>query len=275
MTAPVLAIVLLAAVLHALWNALVKTSHDRAITLGLVAAGHCIPALALMPFVPVPVAAAFPFIIASTVIHWGYYYFLNVSYRFGDLSLIYPIARGTAPVMVALGAMIWADEILSLWAWIGILTVSAGIMILAAIKYADKRGVGAALATSGIIAAYSVVDGIGIRVSGTPIGYVVWLFAAEIFVAVFVIATRFDRARAISTKALVLGLTGGVISGLAYALALFAKTLAPIGIVSAVRETSVIFAALIGVYWLGEGPARRRLVAASVVALGVMILALS
>ncbi|MFA8384749.1 MAG: hypothetical protein ACEPO2_03950 [Pelagibaca sp.] len=275
MTAPVLAIVLLAAVLHALWNALVKTSSDRAITLGLVAAGHCIPALALMPFVPVPVAAAFPFIIASTVIHWGYYYFLNISYRFGDLSLIYPIARGTAPVMVALGAMIWADEILSLWAWIGILTVSAGILILAAIKYADKRGVGAALVTSGIIAAYSVVDGIGIRVSGTPIGYVVWLFAAEIFVAVFVIATRFDRARAISGRALILGLSGGVISGLAYALALFAKTLAPIGIVSAVRETSVIFAALIGVFWLREGPANRRLVAASVVALGVMILALS
>lgn len=275
MTAPVLAIVLVAAVLHAVWNALVKTSHDRAITLGLVAAGHCIPALALMPFVPVPVAAAFPFIIASTVIHWGYYYFLNISYRFGDLSLIYPIARGTAPVMVALGAMIWADEILSIWAWIGILTVSAGILILAAVRYADKRGMGAALLTSGIIAAYSVVDGIGIRISGTPIGYVVWLFAAEIFVAVFVIATRFDRARAISAKARVLGLTGGVISGLAYALALFAKTLAPIGIVSAVRETSVIFAALIGVYWLGEGPARRRLVAASVVALGVMLLALS
>lgn len=275
MTAPVLAIVLVAAVLHAVWNALVKTSHDRAITLGLVAAGHCIPALALMPFVPVPVAAAFPFIIASTVIHWGYYYFLNISYRFGDLSLIYPIARGTAPVMVALGAMIWADEILSLWAWIGILTVSAGILILAAVRYADKRGMGAALLTSGIIAAYSVVDGIGIRISGTPIGYVVWLFAAEIFVAVFVIATRFDRARAISAKARVLGLTGGLISGLAYALALFAKTLAPIGIVSAVRETSVIFAALIGVYWLGEGPARRRLVAASVVALGVILLALS
>ncbi len=275
MTAPVLAIVLVAAVLHAVWNALVKTSHDRAITLGLVAAGHCIPALALMPFVPVPVAAAFPFIIASTVIHWGYYYFLNISYRFGDLSLIYPIARGTAPVMVALGAMIWADEILSIWAWIGILTVSAGILILAAVRYADKRGMGAALLTSGIIAAYSVVDGIGIRISGTPIGYVVWLFAAEIFVAVFVIATRFDRARAISAKARVLGLTGGLISGLAYALALFAKTLAPIGIVSAVRETSVIFAALIGVYWLGEGPARRRLVAASVVALGVMLLALS
>jgi drug/metabolite transporter (DMT)-like permease len=274
-TTPVLLIVLLAALLHALWNALVKTSADRAVTLGLVATGHCLPAFALLPFVPVPTTEAFAFIIASTVIHWAYYYFLNISYRFGDLSLIYPIARGTAPVMVALGAMIWADESLPLWAWIGILTVSAGIMILAAIRHADKRGVGAALATSAIIAAYSVVDGIGIRLSGTPIGYVVWLFAAEVFVAVFVIGTRFERARSINRRSLILGLTGGVISGLAYALALFAKTLAPIGIVSAVRETSVIFAALIGVYWLGEGPAKRRLIAASVVALGVIILALS
>lgn len=275
MSATVLLIVLLAALLHALWNALVKTSGDRAITLGLVATGHCLPAFALMPFVPIPAAEAFPFIIASTVIHWAYYYGLNIAYRFGDLSLIYPIARGTAPVMVALGAMVWADETLSLWAWIGILTVSAGIMILAAIKHADKRGIAAALVTSAMIAAYSVVDGIGIRVSGTPIGYVVWLFAAEICVAVFVIASRYSRARRITRRSLVLGLSGGVISGLAYALALFAKTLAPIGIVSAVRETSVIFAALIGVVWLREGPAPRRLLAASVVAAGVIILALT
>ncbi|WP_439123399.1 EamA family transporter [Marivita sp.] len=273
MTSAVLAIVLLAALLHALWNALVKASGDRAITLGLVATGHCVPALVLLPFVPIPVAAAFPYIIASTVIHWAYYYFLNTSYRYGDLSLIYPIARGTAPVMVALGAMVWADEFLSLWSWVGILTVSAGIMILAAVRNTDKRGIGAALLTSAIIAAYSVVDGIGIRVSGSPVGYVVWLFAAEICVAVFVIASRFDRARAISRKALALGLIGGVISGLAYGLALFAKTLAPIGIVSAIRETSVIFAALIGVIWLREGPARRRMMAASVVAIGIVILA--
>lgn len=274
MTAAVLAIVLSAALLHALWNALVKASGDRAITLGFVATGHCVPALFLLPFVPVPLAAAFPYIVASTVIHWAYYYFLNVSYRFGDLSLIYPIARGTAPVMVAMGAMIWADEHLSLWAWIGIFTISAGIMVLAAVRHADKRGIWAALLNSAIIAAYSVVDGIGIRVSGSPVGYVAWLFSAEVCVAGFVIARQYERTRAIGRKALALGLAGGVISGLAYGLALFAKTLAPIGIVSAVRETSVIFAALIGVIWMGEGPAGRRLVAATIVAGGIMILAL-
>lgn len=275
MTLSVLGIVLTAAFLHALWNALVKASGDRAITLGLVAAGHCVPAILLLPMTPVPAMAALPYIVASTVIHWGYYYFLNTAYRFGDLSLIYPIARGTAPVMVALGAMVWADEGLPVLAWIGIVTVSAGIMILAAIRHADTRGIGAALVTSGIIAAYSIIDGIGIRVSGAPLGYVIWLFAAEILVVLFVCATRFQRLRALPGKALALGLLGGAISGLAYALALYAKTLAPIGIVSAIRETSVIFAALIGVYWMGEGPAKRRLIAASVVALGVILLTLS
>lgn len=275
MTLPVLGIVLTAALLHALWNALVKASGDRAVTLGLIALGHCVPAILLLPFVDIPAFAALPYIVASTVIHWAYYYYLNISYRFGDLSLIYPIARGCAPVMVALGAMIWADESLGFWAWVGILTVSAGIMILATVRHADKRGIGAALLTSAIIAAYSVVDGIGIRVSGAPIGYVVWLFAAELCVAAFVLVSRFDRAKAIASKALFLGIAGGVISGLAYGLALYAKTLAPIGIVSAVRETSVIFAALIGVIWMGEGPATRRLIAASVVAAGVTVLALT
>lgn len=273
MTLPVLAIVLTAALLHALWNALVKASGDRTVTLGLVALGHCVPAVLLIPFVPAPTTEAIPYIVASTVIHWGYYFYLNTSYRFGDLSLIYPIARGCAPVMVALGAMVWADETLSLLAWTGILTVSAGIMILATVRHADKRGILAALVTSAFIAAYSIVDGIGIRVSGTPLGYVVWLFAAEAFVALFVLATRFDRARTMAARARRLGIAGGVISGIAYGLALYAKTLAPIGMVSAVRETSVIFAALIGVVWMGEGPAHRRLAAAGVVAVGVMILA--
>jgi len=274
-TLPVLGIVLTAALLHALWNALVKASGDRTITLGLVALGHCVPAILLLPFVQIPAPAAIPYIIASTVIHWAYYYYLNISYRFGDLSLIYPIARGCAPVMVALGAMLWADETLPILAWTGILIVSGGIMILATVRNANKRGIAAALLTSAIIAAYSIVDGIGIRVSGAPVGYVVWLFAAEICVAAFVLGAKFDRAKAIATKALSLGIAGGVISGIAYGLALYAKTLAPIGIVSAVRETSVIFAALIGVVWMGEGPAKRRLLAASVVAIGVVTLALS
>jgi drug/metabolite transporter (DMT)-like permease len=146
---------------------------------------------------------------------------------------------------------------------------------LAAVRNADPRALAAALMTSLIIASYSVVDGIGIRLSGSPLGYVAWLFIAEIFVALFIAVTRWPRARATSARSLALGVTGGALSGLAYALVLYAKTLAPLGVVSALRETSVIFAALFGVIWFHERPIGRRLLAAGVVAFGIILLTLS
>lgn len=272
MTAAVIAIVLFAALLHASWNALVKGAVDRAVTLGLIATGHVVPAAIIVWFVPPPDPAAIPFIVASTVIHWGYYVFLNLSYRFADLSFAYPVARGIAPVLIALGALFVADEYLTTLAWAGIATVSAGILTLAAVRHADPKGLAAALMTGLIIAAYSIADGLGIRVSGSPIGYVAWLFLAEIFVAAFVLTTRWRRVTALPRRALAIGLTGGAISALAYGLVLYAKTLAPLGIVSALRETSVIFAAMIGVLLMGEGPAARRILAAVIVAGGIILL---
>lgn len=272
MTAPTVAIVLFAAALHATWNALVKGAADRTVMLGLIATGHVLPALFLVWIVPAPDPAAIPYIVASTVIHWGYYIFLNLSYRWADLSFAYPVARGIAPVLIALGALLVADEHLSPLAWAGIATVSAGILTLAAVRRADPRGLAAALTTGLIIAAYSIADGLGIRVSGSPVGYVVWLFLAEFFVAVFVLVTRRARLAALPRHSLAIGLTGGMISALAYGLVLYAKTLAPLGIISALRETSVIFAAMIGVLLMGERPAGRRLVAAAIVAGGIILL---
>lgn len=275
MTPAVIAIVLAAAAMHAGWNALVKGAADRTVILGLIATGHVLPALALVWYVAPPAPAAIPYIIASTVIHWGYYVFLNLSYRFADLSFAYPVARGIAPVLIALGALFAADEHLAPLAWIGIATVSAGILTLAAIRRADPKGLAAALMTGLIIAAYSIADGLGIRVSGSPVGYVAWLFLAEIFVAVFVLSTRRARLAALPRRAIAIGLVGGMISALAYGLVLYAKTLAPLGIVSALRETSVIFAAMIGVLLMGEGPAARRILAAAIVAAGVILLTLA
>ena len=250
-------IVLFAALLHALWNALVKGALDRTVILG---------------FVPPPALAAVPYIIASTVIHWAYYVFLNMAYRYGDLSFAYPVARGLAPILISLGALIWADELLPTLAWIGVATVSIGILTLVSVRKTDPRALGSALIVSVIIAADSIVDGLGIRISGSPVGYVAWLYIAEIFVAIFVIATRSRRLRATPRSAILTGLAGGLLSALAYGLVLYAKTLAPLGIVSAFRETSVIFAALIGVLWFGEGPAKRRLTAGIVVAVGIVLL---
>lgn len=275
MTLGITALVLFAALLHALWNALVKGADDRVVMLGLIALGHVVPGVMLVIYSPATAMASVPYIIASTVIHWGYYVFLNLSYRFGDLSFAYPVARGLAPVLVALGAMIWAEEYLPPVAWVGILTVSAGILILALKRATEKRALGAALVTSCFIAVYSVVDGIGIRLSGSPVAYIGWLFTAEAFTAGFIFATRFKGLMALKSKTLWLGFWGGVLSGLAYALVLHAKLVTPIGIVSALRETSVIFAALIGVLWMGEGPAGRRILAAVVVALGIILLAVA
>jgi len=278
MTASIAAIVLFAALLHATWNAVVKGAGDRTIVLGLVALGHVVPGIAMVSLAPLPAAHAVPFIIASTVIHWAYYYGLNVAYRLGDLSIVYPISRGLAPVLIALGAQYWVGERLPLLAWVGISCVSAGIFLLTVRQLGQGvpvHGLGAALAVAITVAAYSIVDGVGVRSAGTTLGYVGWLFVAEICVVLFIFSTRWPRLRAMPPHRIWLGLAGGVLSGAAYGLVLYAKTLAPLGVVSALRETSVIFAALIGVWLFGEGPKRIRLVAAGVVVAGIVPLALA
>lgn len=275
MTATATLLALVAAVLHATWNAMVKGAHDRMVAMGLLGLGHMVPGIAVAGMVAAPSGDAIPFIIASTVIHWGYYVFLSKSYLYGDLSFVYPVARGLAPVLVALGALVYADEVLPYLAWVGIVTVSLGILMIAAVRKADPRAFGAAIMTSLMIAAYSVVDGIGIRTSGSPLGYIAWLFIAEGLVVAYVLFARRGQLHLISGKVLAMGLLGGLLSGLAYGLVLYAKTLAPLGIVSAIRETSVIIAALIGIVWFHERPAGRRLAAAAVVAAGIVTLALA
>lgn len=269
-------VVLFAAFLHAFWNAVVKGAGDRAVVLGLVAVGHVVPGVILIAIYGAPSAAALPYVVATTVIHWGYYILLNTAYRTGDLSVVYPIARGLAPILIAVGALIWADEYLGVMAWVGIATVSFGILFLARQALSSdivQSGVLAAVGVAVIIASYSIVDGIGVRVSENPGAYIGYIFTAEIFVVAYVFSTRGERLRAMPRRALLIGLFGGLVSAAAYGLVLLAKTAAPLGIVSALRETSVIFAAMIGVLWFREGPARDRIIAAVVVAAGIAIIA--
>ena len=269
-------IILFAAFLHALWNAIVKGAGDRTIVLGLVAAGHVLPGIALVTLNASPSAAAIPYIVASTVIHWGYYTLLSIAYRTGDLSIVYPIARGLTPILIALGALIWVGEELPLVAWLGIVAVSVGILLLARGVFTSSISRGGLVAAVGVavfIASYSIVDGVGIRVSESPLGYIGWLFVSEVFVVVFVFTNRWERFQNMSTRAISIGLFGGIVSGLAYGLVLYAKTQAPLGVVSALRETSVIFAALIGVFWFSEGPRRDRLFAALIVGAGIATIA--
>ncbi|SMO74032.1 DMT family transporter [Ruegeria faecimaris] len=278
MTVHAILIVLFAAFLHALWNAVVKGAPDKAIMLGLISIGHAIPALAVLPFTGFPVMAAIPYIIGSTLIHWGYYWFLNTAYRYGDLSVVYPISRGITPILVALGAVFLAGEFLPPGAWIGIVCISAGIGCLSfggLGKGTNWVGIAAAFGTGLMIASYSLVDGIGVRLSGNTLGYITVLFVAEIFVAGFIFSTRWERLIALPKRYVWSGLAGGIISGLAYGLVLYVKSFAPLGVVSALRESSVIFASIIGVMWFGEGPKSNRLLAAIIVAVGIVVLALT
>jgi drug/metabolite transporter (DMT)-like permease len=272
-----LSMVLVAAVLHASWNAIVKGAGDRALAMALVAFAHVVVGGIALLFVPAPAPASWPFIVASAIIHYAYYAFLFLSYRYGDLSHVYPIARGIAPMLVAMGALVFAGEMLVPGAWGGVIAVSLGIGLLAFRRNgalsADRPAVLSALATGCMIATYSVNDGIGIRLSEAPSAYIAWIFFLEFPITIGILLRRGGSPWHLPPRALAIAFLGGLLSVLAYGLVLYAKTIAPLAAVSAVRESSVIIAALIGVVLFGERPWGRRVLAAAVVAGGVILLA--
>jgi drug/metabolite transporter (DMT)-like permease len=273
-----LTLVLSAAFLHALWNAMMKRSADRFIAMAMLNFGHGLPALVAVYFLLPPVAESWPFLAGSTFVHFFYYIFLLLSYRFGDLSQVYPIARGIAPVTVAFGAWIFAGEVLPVRAWYGILLITAGIGVLFFARskgHANASAVMAALATGLMIASYTVLDGMGVRLSQHALGYIAWLFLLEWPFAFGLLYYRRHLLTSIPVNVYLIGLLGGVISAIAYGLAIYAKSIAPLGAVSAVRESSVIIAAMIGVIWFGERPWKLRVLAAIIVATGVIMLALT
>ena len=275
MSAGILLLVLAAAFIHAAWNAVVKGAGDRRITFGLVMIGHTFPAFLVLPFLPVifPGTEALPYLALSIIVHWAYYYLLVSAYRFGDLSLVYPIARGTAPLLVAFGSLVFIGENLSLSGWIGLMLISCGILGLSTTGLRQDKpmmGVGLALATALTISTYSVVDGIGVRLADEALAYIAWLFILEGAAVAVIILPCLDRARQLTRKQVMIGLGGGVLAGMAYGMVLVAKTMAPIGMVSALRETSVVFAALIGMLIFGEGPVKPRLIAAVLVSTGII-----
>ena len=276
MSTTALSIVLFAALLHASWNALVKAAPDRALTLAAVSGMHALAGLVLILISAPPAVASWPSILASTVIHCVYYVLLFQAYRLGDLSQVYPISRGMAPALVALGAYLMIGEALPPLGWAGLGLVTIGIALLAlqrGVGQADSKAILVAALLGLSIAAYSVADGIGVRFSGSPTGYMGWLFLLESPVALVILASRRRASIPINWRIFGIGLIGGLFAVTAYGLVLYAKTIAHIGAVSAVRESSVIIAALIGVVVFRERPWVGRVFAAVVVATGVVTLA--
>lgn len=271
-----LGLVLFAALLHATWNAMVRGGADRALMLAGVAMAHALVGVVFITLGPAPDIASWPWLITSVLVHYVYYWLLFRAYREGDLSQVYPISRGMSPALVTLGAMVLIGETLPPIGLAGVACVSVGIALLAV----SARGKGRAplwfaIALGAMIAIYSVSDGIGIRASGSIFGYMGWLFLSEALVPLVVLGQRHRNGHGVAMRVLAQGLLGGVFSVAAYGIVLYVKTIAPIGAVSAVRESSVIIAALIGVFVFGERPAGLRLLAATVVAAGVIALAMS
>ncbi|MGJ8569340.1 MAG: EamA family transporter [Hoeflea sp.] len=278
MTTFALGIVLFSALLHAGWNAMLKAVDDRAGVLGAVSLAHALVGVALIAASPLPAMASWPSIIISTLVHYGYYLLLFRTYRHGDLSQVYPISRGLAPAFVAFSAWILIDESLAPLAVAGLVAITAGICLLALQRgaaAAPRSTLGYAVLLGLCIGTYSTADGIGIRLAGTATGYMGWLFLLEAPVPLAIALHRHRNRGHFAPRTLVYGLLGGVAAVTAYGLVLYVKTIAPLGAVSAVRESSVIIAALIGVFIFGERPWQGRILAAVVVTMGVMALSLA
>jgi len=273
----VTALVLGSALLHASWNAIIKSSRDVALDTALVAAGASILALPLIAAVPMPASASWPYLAASIAIHIGYFATLARAYRVGDLGHAYPLMRGTAPLLVALFGVALLNERPSAIMWIGIVLISAGILSIGLLQEgrAQRDATAWALANAVIIASYTLVDGAGVRLSGSAAGYVAWGFLLQGIAFIAPVAVSRKRAAlAYVRQNWLRGLGGGLCLISAYGIVLWAMTQAPVAAVAALRETSVIFAAVLGTIFLKERFGRRRLIGACAVALGVMALRL-
>ncbi len=278
MSLSLILLVLLAAVLHAAWNALVKTGGDRLIVLAIFMAIACVVCTAFLPFVEVPTSRSWVFIILSIIIHTAYYLSLAKAYDHGDLSHVYPVARGLAPVIVLMGGVWFVGEIPQQNQWLGVLVVSGGIMSLAFEKgvpwrSADNTAFHYALLTGFWIAAYTLVDGMGARAANNPMDYILWLFALEGWpIFFYTLYLRGNLVFKYFRDNTLVCLFGGISSACAYGIVIFALSLGFMAGVSALRETSVVIATLIGIFVFKEDSAIRRIVAAAVVAGGVILM---
>lgn len=255
---------------------MIKGGRDVLLDTAAIVVGAGILAIPFLFVVPVPARESWPYIAASVCTHVAYYYLMINAYRTGDLSLVYPLMRGVAPLITAVLGIFWLRELPAGVAWAGMVLISLGVVLLA-LRSADhapsRSAIGFALANAFVIAAYSIIDGTGARLAGTAWGYIVWLFVLDsIPFTAYMLATRrsefvramWDRRRN--------GMLGGGLSAGAYAISVWAMTQAPVALVASLRETSVLFATLIGARLLRERLTPRRWAGVAAVVFGVIAL---
>ncbi len=248
--------VIAAAALHAVWNALAKGGHDKHLSMTAVVLGHTPIALAILAVVPMPAPQSWPYVLFGIVLHVGYQLFLLAAYRIGDLTQVYPIARGTAPLIVAGVSIVFLGVELAPLEIVAVLTIAAGILSLSLVRQSDglRNGKASMLAftTGCFIAAYSLVDGSGARLSGSAFGFYAWVAIGNSILLAAYIASVKPGLLCSLHKAKQTFIIGGSASFIAYALVIWSFTQAPIALVTALRETSIIFALIIGVWFLKE-----------------------
>ena len=273
--------VLFAAACHAGWNATIKGGLDPLATTVLISIGAAIVSLVFLPVTGLPAAAAWPWCAASVLIHLVYFAALIESYRAGDMGQVYPIARGSAPLMTAVATTAFIGERLGLLGWCGILLLAAGVLLLSLrggrdLARPDRTAVGFALFTAVTICAYSVVDGVGARLSGSANAYSVMLFACiGPVMLIYALARRGHEVIAAMGQSWGLGLAGGGLQLGSYGIANWAMTVAPIAMVAALRESSVLFGAAIAVVFLKEPLRTGRVAAALMIVAGLALIRLS
>lgn len=272
---PVFLAVLLAALLHAGWNALIKSGLSKQTSMFVLSTGQAVIGLGLGLALPLPAPEAWPWLLASGLVHTAYQLFLAYAYEQGDLSRVYPIARGAAPMLVLVVSLLALGDPLRGWELAGILVLGCGIALMARGVWQNGESrrllpfaLGAALATAG----YTLTDGLGARVSGQPVAYVGWLMvvAAVVYTPAVIGLRGWGVVRA-SARGWALGMMAASASIGAYAIAVWAMTRAPIALVGALRETSILFAVLIGWLWFGERMDRGKALAAGLIVLGVAL----
>ncbi|PYE24374.1 EamA-like transporter family protein [Paraburkholderia silvatlantica] len=271
-------IVLFAALLHASWNAMLHGNRDRFFSMAWMSSAIGLAATLLVLSMPSPARASWPYIVASGLVHIVYNVSLVRSYRRNDLALAYPIARGSSPLLVTLGAALFAHEAIGPLHGLGIAMISGGIIAIALQgRHVSRAGALAALTTGATIALYTVIDGIGVRLSdGQPFSYTAWMFLSYWAMPVLFVARRGHAALWAPVRAeplsIASSLAGGLVSIGAYGIVIWALQSGAMGAVSALRETSVVFAVLIGRMFLRETVSGARWLACVVVAAGSVCL---
>ena len=276
-------LVLLAALMHALWSVVLKLTGDAKTNITVFMAGSSILALAGIPFQSLPSLASLPFLLISVFVQVVYMMLVGIVYQKGDVSQSYPVMRGVAPLFVALFSGPILGEKLSIIAWCGVILISSGVLTLAleAVRRSDKIGpsiIPLSLLTAAFIALYTLLDGIGVRLSGAPVSYILWIFfLIGLVKVVFELFNHKTRPQFLThfQRYWSIGLVGGFLSLGSYGLALWTMTKLPVALVAALRESAIVFAVILSYFVLREHVSPPRFIASIIIVLGVIAVRLA